>query len=195
MQDDVGQGNTMTATLFTRITLATMAVVSLTATGCDLLEGDGIGPDGGIVVSEDGRMALEIPAGALDMISSIFLARELVRTQGPAVDFPLLDKDGWWDLTMVLGDRAQIKVPAGTFACQAVKLDPKPPANSDNRKEFKGLFGIHGTLSIWLHEGTGVPVKIEGIVPLGPLNLDVAIVLANFTDTEKAFAPMGQENQ
>lgn len=75
MQADVGQGNTMTATLFARITVATMAVVSLTATGCDLLVGDGIGPDGGVIVSEDGRMALEIPAGALDETVELTIER------------------------------------------------------------------------------------------------------------------------
>ena len=131
-----------------------------------------------------------IPAGALDMISAIFLARELVRTETERVEFPLLDKYTWWDLVMVLGEKADVTVPAGTFACRAVKLDPKTPPNGEKGKEFKGLFGIHGTLSIWLHETTGVPVMIEGIVPLGPLDLDVAIQLAEFQDTPEGFAPV-----
>jgi len=133
-----------------------------------------------------------IPEGGLDMLSSIFVARELVVTQGATLDYPLLDKDTWWDLTMTLGSKANIKTPAGVFACQAVKLDPKPPEGAKKKKDFKGLFGIHGTLSIWLHQKTGVPVKIEGIVPLGPLDLDVAIVLqsthgapAEFTEVEE----------
>lgn len=132
-----------------------------------------------------------VPPGALDMISAIFLARELVRTQTANVKFPLLDKDGWWNMTMVLGERANIETPAGTFACQAVKLDPQPPKGKEGKKEFKGLFGIHGTLSIWLHAKTGVPVKIEGLVPVGPIDLDVAIVLAQYSDTHKVFQPVG----
>ena len=36
------------------------------ATGCDAWDADRIGPEGGVVVSDDGRLALEIPAGALD---------------------------------------------------------------------------------------------------------------------------------
>lgn len=132
----------------------------------------------------------QVPPGALDMISAIFLARELVRTQTEAVQFPLLDKDIWWDMTMVLGERASIEVPAGKFACQAVKLDPQPPKGEEGKEEFKGLFGIHGTLSIWLHAQTGVPVMIEGIVPIGPLDLDVAIKLAQYSDTDKAFTPV-----
>lgn len=46
-------------TVFTALVLATVA------TGCDF-GGEGIGPEGGVVVSPDGRMALEVPEGALD---------------------------------------------------------------------------------------------------------------------------------
>ncbi|MEZ5976476.1 MAG: DUF3108 domain-containing protein, partial [Planctomycetota bacterium] len=133
-----------------------------------------------------------IPAGGLDMISAIFMAREMVRAGTERLDFPLIDKDGWWDLTMSLGERAEIEVPAGKFACRAVKLDPRTPEGKEDMKDFKGLFGIHGTLSVWLHEATGVPVKIEGMVPVGPLDLDVEIQLESFEDTPEAFAPIAQ---
>lgn len=49
-------------TAFAALVLAS----SFVATGCDLAAGDGIGRDGGVVVSDDGRLSIEIPAGALD---------------------------------------------------------------------------------------------------------------------------------
>src|SRR6188768_2979938 len=52
--------------LTARTTFAALILVSTVATGCDLATGDQIGRDGGVVVSDDGRMSLEIPAGALD---------------------------------------------------------------------------------------------------------------------------------
>ncbi|MCX4248025.1 hypothetical protein [Paraliomyxa miuraensis] len=52
--------------LTARTAFAALLLGSTFATGCDVLEADGIGADGGVVVSPDGRMALEIPAGALD---------------------------------------------------------------------------------------------------------------------------------
>jgi len=137
----------------------------------------------------DAPVMQPIPEGAFREVPPSFLARELVRTQTGRVDFPLLDKETWWDLSMVLGESAFIDTPAGTFACRAVKLDPRPPKPGDDLNEFKGLFGIHGTLSIWLDEATGVPVMIEGLVPLGPMNLDVAIVLAEYQDTPVGFKP------
>ena len=52
--------------LTARTALAALILASTVATGCDLAAGDQIGRDGGVVVSDDGRMSLEIPAGALD---------------------------------------------------------------------------------------------------------------------------------
>lgn len=50
-----------------RTAFAALALASsFVATGCDLAAGDGIGRDGGVVVSDDGRLSIEIPAGALD---------------------------------------------------------------------------------------------------------------------------------
>lgn len=49
-----------------RTAFAAVLLFSAFATGCDAWGGDEIGPEGGVVVSADGRMALEIPAGALD---------------------------------------------------------------------------------------------------------------------------------
>ena len=52
--------------LTARTALAALLLASTVATtGCDLAAGDGTGRDGGVVVSEDGRVSLEIPAGAL----------------------------------------------------------------------------------------------------------------------------------
>lgn len=45
-------------------TLAAVLVATL-ATGCDVDMGTEVGPRGGIVTSEDGRVTLEVPAGAL----------------------------------------------------------------------------------------------------------------------------------
>ena len=62
------------------------------------------------------------------------------------------------------------------------------PEGQDQRK-FKGLFGIHGSLSFYLEEKSGVPVSIEGTVPIGPLNLIATIRLKSYTGTPDDFRP------
>lgn len=131
----------------------------------------------------------EIPAQAIDMLSAIHLARAMVREQRQEVTFPLLDKDRWWETTMTRAERRVIETPAGRFRCRAVKLSPKLPQGDEDEKRFRGLFGMHGTLSFWLEESTGVPVKIQGVIPVGPLDLDVSLRLRNYEGTPRGFEP------
>lgn len=48
-----------------KTTLAAVLCFSVLA-GCDAQDGETVGPRGGIVMSDDGRLTLDIPAGALD---------------------------------------------------------------------------------------------------------------------------------
>ena len=65
-------------------------------------------------------------------------------------------------------------MPAGT----AISMTTAVPAGEESDgDEFKGLFGIHGTLSIWVEERSGIPVWIEGSVPVGPFELVVSLEL------------------
>ncbi len=52
--------------LHARTALTALLVASTFATGCDAWDTGRIGADGGVVVSADGRMALEVPPGALE---------------------------------------------------------------------------------------------------------------------------------
>jgi hypothetical protein len=53
--------------LTARTAFAALLLTSTVATGCDLVGSvEGVGREGGVVVSDDGRLSLEIPAGALD---------------------------------------------------------------------------------------------------------------------------------
>jgi len=130
----------------------------------------------------------EAPAGSLDMLSAIFLARSLVREGRDSVDFSLLDKKAYWVVKLTRAGRRIIETPAGSFECVEVKLDPElPPEKKEGR--FRGLFGIHGSLSIWLHEASGVPVEIGGMLPVGILDLAMSIRLSRYHGTPEDFQP------
>lgn len=133
----------------------------------------------------------DVPEHSVDMMSAIHLARAMVRAGLQEVRFPMLDKDRYWNVVITRGERKRIDAPAGTFACREVKLDPHLPPDSEEEERFEGLFGIHGTLSIWLHEETGVPVLIEGVVPAGPLDVDVSLSLKEYRGTPENFRPAG----
>jgi hypothetical protein len=135
----------------------------------------------------------EIPEGTLDMLSSIYLSRSLIRSGLDEISFPLLDRKDLWELTVRRGKQKKLKVGAGRFLCREVLLSsgvPEAEAATREAKDFKGLFGIHGTIHIWLEERTGVPVMIEGIVPVGPIDLDVYLELKSYEGTPEDFVPL-----
>jgi len=130
----------------------------------------------------------EVPEGCVDMLSAVHLARAMVREGREELEFPLIDRDSWWAVRLERSERKVVTVPAGSFDCVSIKLTPKR-ANEEDGGRFQGLFGIHGSLAIWLEGATGVPVKIEGVVPAGPLDVDVALKLSRYEGTPADFRP------
>ncbi len=128
-----------------------------------------------------------IPEGSVDMLSAIFLSREMIRLGMPEMSFPLIDKSRTWNVKLKRGLSRTRSVPGGKFRCREVKLIAEPSTENDKGSRFEGLFGIHGTISIWLHEKTGVPVEIGGLVPLGPMDIDVRLGLTRWKGTSKEF--------
>lgn len=68
-------------------TLAATVLAVATLAGCDPVGDDVVGPEGGVVVSEDGRLTIEIPEGALT--DAVEITVEMVddepgRALGPA---------------------------------------------------------------------------------------------------------------
>jgi hypothetical protein len=133
----------------------------------------------------------EVPQGALDMLSAVFLGRTLVQRGESQATFHLIDRDELWYVTLRQGERRTIKTPAGKFEATRMELVPQRPPGEDFDEEerFEGLFGIHGSIAIWLESTTGVPVLIAGSVPFGPFELEVRVELEHGTGTPAGFAP------
>jgi hypothetical protein len=137
-----------------------------------------------------------VPEGTFDMLSAIYYARSMVRAGLTEVTVPLIDREQLWDLTLTRGNQRTIRTPAGKFLCREIRLTTKVPAGEDvDDDEFQGLFGIRGTIRVWLEESTGVPVQVTGIVPAGPLEIDVRLSLRDYRGTPADFAPLASESR
>ena len=132
-----------------------------------------------------------VPEGTVDMLSAIFLARALVAEGLETVTFPMLDKTELWNVTLKRGSQSVVKTPVGEFDCTEVLLSTAIPEGEprDEDEEFSGMFGIHGTIRIFIESRTGVPVTISGSVPVGPLDLDANVRLVRYEGTPPEFAP------
>lgn len=130
----------------------------------------------------------EVPEGTVDLLAAIYMARTLVLDDHESVTFPMLTRLNLWTVTLTKGAEKKKETEAGEFYCREILLESETPEGEDAEKEFKGLFGMHGTIHIWLESETGIPVVIEGSIPVGPLNLGVSVRLREFSGTPLGFA-------
>lgn len=142
-----------------------------------------------------------VPVGTIDMLSAVYLARTLVRDGYETSSFPVIDRQKVWEVSLDRGKTKKVETDSGTFDCQQVKLSTKFLAEANDKEgeqgpsQFAGLFGIQGTIQIWLERKSGVPVLIEGELPVPlPLvdKLDVRVRLKSFKGTPDEFKPLSK---
>lgn len=130
-----------------------------------------------------------VPGGTLDMLSSMHMARTLVEDGLETLSFPMAGKLDLWQVELSLGDPKRLEVPAGEFRARRLNFEPSPYPGEpeDGSREFRGLFGIHGTIELWVDGSTGIPLRIAGTVPLGVLDIEVDVTLKSFEGTPEGF--------
>jgi Protein of unknown function (DUF3108) len=134
-----------------------------------------------------------VPEGTLDMLSAVYLARTMVREGRKEENLQLVDELKLWNVQLTQGVHKRIEVPAGRFDCVEVRLKSSlPPGEPPPKDGFEGLFGLKGTIQVWLDARYGVPVQIQGEFPIKLLssNLDVYVQLKSFRGAPKGFAPV-----
>jgi hypothetical protein len=143
----------------------------------------------------------EVPKGTLDMLSAVYMARTLQRRDLRLVRFPLIDKSTLWQVTISRGRSRKIETAAGTFDAIEILIEPAidPSETVDEKgkkkeEKFEGLFGIHGSIHMWVERRTGIPVRIQGDLPVGPLTMEVDIRLEKYHGTPREFRPLPEDD-
>jgi hypothetical protein len=122
------------------------------------------------------------------MLTAIQLARTMIADDEDSLKLVLIDKLELWDVTLSRGASKFQKVRAGVFDAVEIRMVTRPPAGAEGRdNDFEGLFGIKGSISMWFDADTGVPILIEGEVPVGPVDLSVRVELKYFAGTPAGF--------
>jgi Protein of unknown function (DUF3108) len=136
-----------------------------------------------------------VPEGTHDMLTAVFQARTLIREHKESLSFPLIDKDRLWKLRLRRGEEKRMETTAGTFF-DVVEIVLEPEAFpgeeiGDKAERFEGVFGINGSIHLWVEKKTGVAVRIQGDLPIGGvITLGIDVVLDSFTGTPEDFGPV-----
>jgi len=135
----------------------------------------------------------EVAPGTVDILTAVYLARSMIRQGREESTFPVVIKQRQWILTVRRGAARTIEAPAGRFECVLARLDTRvPPGEPPAEKgRFEGLFGLQGSIKIWMEARTGIPVLISGELPVPVIGtLDVNVKLRRYEGTPESFAPV-----
>src|SRR6185436_7961553 len=136
----------------------------------------------------------KVPEGTLDMLTAVFQARTLIREKKETLTFPLIDTDRLWKLSLKRGEERRMETGAGVFDVVEVVLEPQPYPDEqmgEKVEQFEGVFGINGSIHLWVEKNTGVAVRIQGDLPIGDvITLGIDVVLDSYADTPDGFAPV-----
>lgn len=128
------------------------------------------------------RMVHEIDQPFVDMLAALYLARRFdLSRRAPRQSINVCESKSLWRLR-ARGDKpVSLTVPAGTF--EAIPIEFRSdPLNDDAREEgFRGLFGMRGSIELWMDARTRRIVRIRGIIPVG-INLRVDVTLAEIIE-------------
>ncbi len=113
----------------------------------------------------------------MDMLTAVYEARGLDFASDDPKDVAVLSDKDRWLVRLHVKSRGTIRVAAGEFDAVEVTLEPQPLERGKLREEFRGLFGMHGSIRLWLDQATNRPLRVRGIVPFGPLDLNATIEL------------------
>ncbi|MSR62770.1 MAG: DUF3108 domain-containing protein [Planctomycetes bacterium] len=140
-----------------------------------------------------------VPAGTLDMLTAVLQTRTLITGKATEIAFPLIDKDRLWQLKLQRGEERRIETKPGTFFdVVEVVLAPEPypgEAFAEKAAQFEGVFGINGTIHLWVEKTTGVAVRIQGKIPVAneTVMIGIDVVLDSYSGTPEGFAPVPAE--
>lgn len=126
----------------------------------------------------------EVDEPYVDLLTSIYVARTASFPEdGSPMIIPAVNDDHRWLVEVRQMQQKELTVSEGTY--DAIELSLTPLASDgDTKKRFKGLFGIHGTLRVWIDSVTRKPLLIQGTLPISVLDLKARIELISTGDAE-----------
>ncbi|MCA8960100.1 MAG: DUF3108 domain-containing protein [Planctomycetes bacterium] len=139
------------------------------------------------------RRHFDLSERHFDVLSAVYYARTLGLAPGSEpIEVPVITDWDRWRVRVQAREGGKIRVKAGTFDTFKLTLDPVPEEGTEADEEFKGLFGLNGTIHIWVDKATSRPVLVQGKLPFAFMDLHARVELESVVIAPDPVAPSGE---
>ncbi|MCX6353626.1 MAG: DUF3108 domain-containing protein [Candidatus Aureabacteria bacterium] len=126
-----------------------------------------------------------------DILYTLYFARNIGDKVGDKRYYSFVEKDYIWKALVSITDEKRITIGrAGTFDALKIAIEPDYRDQPEIGENFSGLFGVQGSLELWVDKKTRIPLIVRGVVPFTYLfHPTVSVILRDSTLSAPGEAP------
>ena len=117
------------------------------------------------------------------MLYTLYSARDIGDTVGNSKYYWLVEKEYVWKVRVSITEERKINLGSvGKFDALKIAIEPDYSGQKEKGEMFRGLFGIEGSLELWVDRKTRIPLIVRGRVPfVYILRPTVTVVLTDYS--------------
>lgn len=101
-----------------------------------------------------------------DILYTLYFARDIGDRVGNKKYYLFVEKTKIWKaMVAVTGEKRIDLGTAGTFDALKIAIEPDYTDEPEMGEKFSGLFGVEGSLEVWVDKRTRIPLIVRGRVP------------------------------
>jgi hypothetical protein len=118
-----------------------------------------------------------------DILYTLYFARDIGDKVGNKKNYWFVEKTHIWKaLVTITGEESLTLARVGAFDALKVAIEPDYSEEKELGEKFQGLFGVEGTLEVWVDKSTRIPLIVKGRIPFAYIfHPTVVVVLKDFT--------------
>jgi len=123
-----------------------------------------------------------------DILYTLYFARDIGDTVGTKKYYWFVETTCIWKTLVTISGEEKIHLGrAGTFDALKIMIEPDYSQQPEKREEFSGLFGVTGSLEVWVDKKTRIPLIVRGHVPFAYiLRPTISVILQDYQIPAKA---------
>ena len=139
----------------------------------------------------ENRSTFPIQPEVNDILYTLYFARDIGEVVGTKKNYWFVEKTHIWKaMVTVTGEKRLNLGRAGTFEALKIAIEPDYTGEQEMGDKFSGLFGVEGSLELWVDKKTRIPLIVRGQVPFAYiLRPTISVILQDYQIQAKTGSP------